>query len=648
MKSRLLIILFFYIHLNSGTFAQKQQSDSLNTLLKEAKSDSEKIKLYIKFSEIVRAYNLPASVSYGHKAAGLAQESNWSEGKAMAHEALAFSYFELKKTDSSIYFANSAASAYQQLQKLKAKAIMLVLLGKKLLSVQKYAEAKNYFTQALETNRELSDFNGELGVLEDMGWLYHHIGNYDVSNKQFEKAYTLALKLKDTKALAHLNAAFANNYIAIRNYALAQRKYFESAKYFKKQGDLNSYSLYLASAANLYRRLNQLKKAKEPLLEAYKIAKQNNYSWNICTIARYLGMLYTDLEEYYVAESYLIESNQVAKKLNSNPEIIKAYYAFERLYYLQKDLANGDRYQKLIISMRDSLYNAESSAQLAKFDIRYKTAEKEKLLAHTQLEIARKQNLIFGISIALIIVMSASVAIWYIQKIKHEADVKGLSLQHAQIELKTREQERQRIAKDLHDSLGSQLTIVSTNLDNACFLVEKNCLTSEKLEAINANVREAVQSLRDTIWATNTTIIRASMLYARMQQYLLKIFSEQEHIIYQATFLGDDKDLNAIEALNLFRIFQESIQNILKHAQADKIHLTFESSANSLKLLIADNGIGFDTSANPFYETFGLLNMKIRSEEIKADLKITSVVNQGTEIVVVKNDNYRRSTLTQR
>lgn len=629
-------ILLICLGFSFEAHAYKKQVDSLAILLRAAVSDSEKVRLLIKISDETRADNPKVSLNYTHEAAILAKKINWPEGTAIAYEHLAFDYFELKKTDSAIYFAKNAASIYERLKTLKEKARIYILLGRKLMRIQKYADAKFFFIESLELYIKLSNKEGELTVLQDVGWLYHNIGNYEESNLQFDKAYTLAKQLKDTETLAHLNAAYANNYIALRNYKLAQKKYFESARFFKKQGDLDNYATYLASAANLYRRLNQLEKAQKPLLEAYKIAKRNNHEWNICTITRYLGMLYTDLGKYSLVEDYLKESHRTAIKLNSNSEIIKAYYALERFYYLRQDLINGDKYQKLIISMRDSLYNAESALRLAEFDVKYKTTENEKLLVKAQLDIARKRNLIFGISAALSIILFASVILWYIQKIGHTAKLKDLSLQHIQKELQTREQERQRIAKDLHDSLGSQLTIVSTSLDNACFLAEKNRLTIDRLDAINADVREAVQSLRDIIWATDQTTIRVSMLYARMQQYLMKIFAEQEQILYKTTFLGEDKDLNAVEALNLFRIFQEAIQNTLKHARASSIELLFESYLSVMKLKISDNGSGFDIGSQYMYESFGLRNMKVRSEEINAELKIVSNINQGTTIEIVK------------
>lgn len=619
--------------------AQNKQNDSLKYLLKTAVLDSEKVKLLLKLSETNLENRPVASVAYGKQAYALAEKSNWTKGRAMAYKALAADYFELKKVDSSIYFTNMAALVYQQLNMPLARAEVLLQLGKRLESIQKYADAKNYFMQGLEIYKDMADLRGELIVLEYLGWLYHNLGNYKESNSQFKIAYTLAQKLKDAETLAHLNSAFGNNYIALRNYRMAQQKYFESADYFKKQGDLINYASYIATAANLYRRLNQPEKAEKPLLEAYSIVRQNNDQWDICTIARYLGMLYTDLGRYNQVESYLQESNQMAIKLRSNTEIIKAYYAFERFYYLRNDIAKGDKYQKLIISMRDSLYNTESAIQLAEFDVKYKTAEREKLLARAQLDIVQTRNWIFGISTFLIIIILFAVALWYIQKIKHQANLKDLSLAHTKKELQTREHERQRIAKDLHDSLGSQLTIVSTSLDNACFLVEKNRLTADKLEAINADVREAVQSLRDTIWATNQTTIRVAMLYARMQQHLIKVFGEQERIRCNAALLGDDRDLNATDALNLFRIFQEAIQNILKHAQASRISLLLESSADSLKLSITDNGRGFAITETPDYESFGLLNMKLRSEEINADLTITSSLDAGTIVEIIKKDS---------
>ena len=92
-----------------------------------------------------------------------------------------------------------------------------------------------------------------------------------------------------------------------------------------------------------------------------------------------------------------------------------------------------------------------------------------------------------------------------------------------------------------------------------------------------------------------------------------------------------------MEALNFFRIFQESVQNIQKHAHASIINLSLENVDNQLKLTISDNGKGFDINTENRYENFGLANMRLRCHEMKALLSINSELNKGTTIEVLLN-----------
>ena len=109
---------------------------------------------------------------------------------------------------------------------------------------------------------------------------------------------------------------------------------------------------------------------------------------------------------------------------------------------------------------------------------------------------------------------------------------------------------------------------------------------------------------------------------------------ENSTIEYQSSFTGADLELNSIEALNFFRIFQEAIQNIQKHSAASKVNFSLTNEDECLKLIITDNGKGFAINSQNPYENFGLSNMKHRSDEINATLTIQSVIGKGTSIEV--------------
>ena len=216
-----------------------------------------------------------------------------------------------------------------------------------------------------------------------------------------------------------------------------------------------------------------------------------------------------------------------------------------------------------------------------------------------------------------------------IKKLRIEKDrVARLALEN---ELKLYK-EKERISRDLHDSVGSQLTIVTSSLDNAIYLAEKQKLGIDKIEKINEYVREAIQSLRDSIWVTHQKKITFLDLETRLNTYLSKSFDGL--LIFTVDFEGIHKpmELSSTQAINLFRVLQEAIQNTIKHASANKIAIKGWQDAEKIYFVIQDNGKGFETSHLQNSESYGLQNMKIRIEEIEGQLRVTSEKDKGARI----------------
>lgn len=192
--------------------------------------------------------------------------------------------------------------------------------------------------------------------------------------------------------------------------------------------------------------------------------------------------------------------------------------------------------------------------------------------------------------------------------------------------------EKERISRDLHDSVGSQLTIVTTSLDNAVYLAEKQKLNVEKIEKINENVREAVQSLRDTIWVTHQEKILFADLEKRLKGYLLKAITDSLRFSIDFEGISPTVELSSAQAINLFRVLQESVQNIIKHASATEILIKCWQENNHIYFVVHDNGKGFDVANFRKNESYGLENMKNRIEEIGGNFEVKSEIAKGTKI----------------
>jgi two-component system, NarL family, sensor kinase len=118
----------------------------------------------------------------------------------------------------------------------------------------------------------------------------------------------------------------------------------------------------------------------------------------------------------------------------------------------------------------------------------------------------------------------------------------------------------------------------------------------------------------------------------KLKVYTRTIFSYTPIKINFIETIENDSDLNPAFALHLFRICQEAINNVFKHAHASVLDIGF-NRRHKIEITISDNGIGFDTALNK--GNYGLENLKARADEIKADLQVQSKLDKGTQIRII-------------
>jgi two-component system, sensor histidine kinase LadS len=226
-------------------------------------------------------------------------------------------------------------------------------------------------------------------------------------------------------------------------------------------------------------------------------------------------------------------------------------------------------------------------------------------------------------------VVFAGIAIQF-RKLRQENEERVREAYESKIKLL---EEKERISRDLHDHVGSQLTVVSSTIDRAIYMAKNQMVNEDFLDKISANVREAGQSLRDTIWASQAEELSLNQLFFRIKNYAERVLPEG--LILQTKADPSEHLLNAKQALEIFRIVQEALQNILKHANADLVKIKLGFQNNVLELLIEDNGKGFITSDQDSENGFGLMNMKKRAKLINGEINIESEPQKGTKISLV-------------
>ncbi len=201
------------------------------------------------------------------------------------------------------------------------------------------------------------------------------------------------------------------------------------------------------------------------------------------------------------------------------------------------------------------------------------------------------------------------------------------------------ERMRTRIATDLHDDIGANLTKISILTE----VVQQQFARSTKeengfgagglLENIAETSRESVASMSDIVWAINPKKDSLLDLTRRMRRHAEETLQQRDILLkFDAPAANLDLRLDADTRRNIYLIFKESLNNIVRHAQATAVEINFRTEQNKLFLQITDNGSGFDATQDS--DGNGLLNMKKRAAVFGERLQIISACGEGTTIVL--------------
>lgn len=197
--------------------------------------------------------------------------------------------------------------------------------------------------------------------------------------------------------------------------------------------------------------------------------------------------------------------------------------------------------------------------------------------------------------------------------------------------IKVQEDERKRISRDLHDVIGQRLTAISLNLE----AVKSGSFTENELsyKIVDSSnlVKDTIRDVQDFSFSLRPTILDDLGLIPAMQIYAKK-YSERTGIVI------DFKDENFVEGIEgdikivMYRIFQEGLTNIAKHAKAKNIYVFFNTEAEHIKMYIIDDGIGIDLEKDK-NKGLGLLGISERLAMIGGSLKFSKSKLQGTKLI---------------
>lgn len=200
--------------------------------------------------------------------------------------------------------------------------------------------------------------------------------------------------------------------------------------------------------------------------------------------------------------------------------------------------------------------------------------------------------------------------------------------------IKAQEEERRRVAREIHDGPAQAMANVVFRAEVCERLIDSDLERAKnELRDLREQVRLCLKETRKIIFDLRPMTLDDLGLVPTVRR-LLDTLRERTGIDSEVKVMGEDKRLQTHFEISLFRVIQEALNNVEKHAQATRVTVKFEFRKELVSAVVEDNGVGFDTAGIPGGESFGLMGMKERIGLLGGEVNVKSAPGKGTQVFV--------------
>jgi signal transduction histidine kinase len=538
------------------------------------------------------------------------------------------------------------------LELFHASERLALAAGDKPALVLVYRNLGNAYSQLGQVIPALQAYQKSVGIAEETGDLRaaaRSIGNIGAlyeEQKDFNNALEYILRAeqiaKETGDSALL-ADCANNkgivYEQQQKYPEALAAYQQALRVYEGIGNIERIGLTLNNMGIVYKFLGDYNRSIAHYQRSLKMAELSNNKFIAAANLNNIGNVYALQRDYARAIAYNKRSLQIAQEIKALNIIIEAYNSLAEAHAEAGDYRQAYHFYREYSFARDSFINTERTEQIAELQTRYETEKKEKEiatlrqkeqlyqlhLARQQLVLERRNYQVAIISVALVLLALLGYLFYSRQRLKQK------QLREKAV-LDTEYRERLRIARDVHDDLGSGLSRISLMAELAGQKTNGVQASDRELQQIARISKGLVDNMRDLIWALDPEHASLDHLAARIREFCGD-YLEENGIAARFDIPEDLPEIRVSRELlrNVFLTVKEAVHNAVKHAKAQSVHIRLHGAHGQLEISVADDGTGFE--ADKITEPGnGLRNMRQRIETLNGSHELVTTPGTGTVI----------------
>lgn len=599
-----------YYYLKSIWYNRKYNYDSSLIFVNKAIRMFDSVRDYRRQANYYRLYAIilkrhglnVTATSYYKKSLELFEEVKDQEGIAKSYNSLGIIFDEAMKYDSALHYYFKSLLLAEKNEDVQNQMPPCINIGKIFINKMDYEKAIEYFNKCLDISLKEKNISFIGQSYNNLGMAFSRLNKYDEAIQYFKQAIIMFDSIDNVSEKANV----------IMNIGTI----------YNDNGD----------------RINALKKFHESLAinKSYKlISGIISANLNIAVVYERDGNYSRALQIYDTCLNLARESNYVEKNL-------PLYFNIYKAHELAGNWYKAFHYQSLYYSIRDSIYTLDKERLINDLELSYEKEKNEAQILtlkndNLQKDIILKnrtyqRNIYIFLTLTIIIAGLLLFSLFYTrsrknkiimeQKLRQLEDEKKLLA--AQSIVEGQEQERKRIAYDLHDGIGILLSSARLQFSS---IIEKVPEHKELLDRANKLMEQAATDIRKISHNMMPSLLTRFGLLEAVES-LFDQFEDNPDISGTVNITGNPVRLTENTEIMLYRIVQELLNNTLKHASARNIALNFHF-AGKLQIQFSDDGCGFSVDEKMSSGTFGLKSIQSRVNFLSGDLTFESTPGKG-------------------
>jgi signal transduction histidine kinase len=636
-------LLFLLIHFQLRSQAINADSAVINQQIKKA---------------LLFAQN-PATVDsadfYLNKFYVSSKKINYSKGIVEYFRIKAVSYFIQQKEDSVQVAIQKAFGEARRLKNQKELALVMDLKGWIFQNKEQYDSATYYFIDALKIADSNNDIKFSAEIANNLSILFWTIGDFKKAATYASGAYFNGLKLRDTMLMS-------NGLFNLGN-AKGQLKQYDSARILYRKvteliTDPSKYNYVLFRAlSNDAAMLSEENRTDESIKKYKEILQLSSKVPPSLMAYIYSGLGAAQLKKNLPADAEvnLTKAVSIAQRANDTYSLRDNYLLMAKIKKARSDFKSALFFREKYDSLNEKMMNEATTKNMHALEKKYNSAKKDNQIARQQLSLVENKNIIQtenNINAALIsgIILLLFVALLVYRNfrnrhkiLKQSEELKMQKIQELENEkqliaarslLQGQEEERTRLARDLHDGVGGLLSGVKLSMSNMkgnFFLSEENAL------AMSNVIMQLDQSIAELRRVSHNMMPESLIKYGLKEalENYCETLNISGKIKVQLQAYGMEERMEQSNEIVAYRMVQELLNNVIKHADAKNVLIQLVRKQDHFTLTVEDDGKGFDPKE--ISSGAGLQNIKARAEYLNGTLDIVSSRGEGTSVTIEGN-----------